>query len=219
MRQNETVTIIMEGAPGVGKSSLFTKFKEGEGRELYRKIAPGDIIRKEIKKGTELGQKVKEYSNAGQLVPDEIVNKMILPELISSDTINVLDGYPRTLVQAKAMFNAGIYPKMVISLRVPEEEIIRRLSKRRYCSKCGTGFTTMDGNNPPKVEGVCDICEGELTIRNDDKEEIIRERLKVYNSETYPVLEFFKQNNIPVNIIENTSENAYGLFEILMESI
>jgi len=153
-----------------------------------------------VAEGTELGKKAKEYMEAGKLVPDEVVIGIIEERLKQSDCEKgfILDGFPRTVPQAEALDK--VLEKMgrkidhVLTLDVPEEELIKRLTGRRTCKKCGAMYHTIF--NPPKVEGVCDKCGGELYQRPDDNEETVRSRLSVYEQQTRPLIDFYEKKGL-----------------------
>ena len=193
---------VLFGKPGAGKGTRLSEFLEGK-EESYEKISVGDLLRKARKEQTELGKKAESYMNSGGLVPDEIVNQIVI-DGIKSATKNVfLDGFPRTIGQAQAMIDAGIIPNKVVNFDVDDELVLFRARTRLVCESCGDTFTTHDFR-PPKVEGICDTCGGNLGRRKDDEEEVVKNRLKVYNSETYPVLDFFKNHGVEIFAIDNS---------------
>jgi len=168
-------------------------------------IATGDIFRNEVKRGTKLGKKAFPFVNKGGLVPDEITTG-VLKERISqpnSEKGFILDGYPRTIGQAKALDRMARID-LVIRLIVPEWVIIERLSNRRVCRDCGTIFNVK--YLKPRVEGVCDKCGGELYQREDDKPEVIRQRLTVYERQTQPLIEYYEDKTPILNIECNTPD-------------
>lgn len=185
--------IILLGPPGSGKGTQARFIIEKYG---ISGISTGDILRDEVKNKTELGLKAKEYMDAGKLVPDDLVIKMVEERLNKEGS--VLDGFPRTLSQAKSLdkildrINDRI--DYVIYIDISEEEIIKRMSGRRICKDCGSVYHLLF--NPPKVDGKCDLCEGELYQRDDDKEETIRKRLKVYEKDTKPLIKYYKDKGI-----------------------
>jgi len=167
-------------------------------------IAPGDIFRQEVKEGTELGRLVEGIMARGQLVPDDITVRIIEKRLNSPEAQKgfVLDGFPRNLAQAEALKSIlekkGQHLDLVIDLLVPQEELLERSRTRRVCSKCGRSYNLK--LNPPKVEGKCDVCGGDLVTRQDDKEDTVRERFRVYHEETEPLREYYMKSGILVSI-------------------
>jgi adenylate kinase len=163
-------------------------------------VSTGDMLREAVKKGTDLGKKAKEYMDAGKLVPDEVVIGIVKERLAQSDCGNgfILDGFPRTIPQAQALDEAlkGLGKKIdhVVNVAVPAEELVTRLTGRRTCRQCGSMFHVVF--NPPKKEGVCDKCGGELYQRDDDKEETIRQRLKVYEDQTSPLIDYYGRKGV-----------------------
>lgn len=200
--------IIMLGPPGAGKGTQAVKISEFLS---IPRIATGDIFRKAIANGTELGKKAEEYLKRGELVPDEIVNEIIKERISRPDCESgfILDGYPRTLNQAtaldKILYNLKRQIDLVINIDVSEENIIKRLSYRRTCKKCGAVYHLLF--NPPKQVDKCDKCGGELYQREDDKEDVIRNRLKVYYERTKPIIKYYKNKGILVNIDGNGDIN------------
>ena len=189
--------LIFLGPPGAGKGTQAKMLVERYG---IPQVSTGDILRAAVAEGTELGKKAKEYMEAGKLVPDEVVIGIIEERLKQSDCEKgfILDGFPRTVPQAEALDK--VLEKMgrkidhVLTLDVPEEELIRRLTGRRTCKKCGAMYHIIF--NPPKVEGVCDKCGGELYQRPDDNEETVRSRLSVYEQQTRPLIDFYEKKGL-----------------------
>lgn len=176
--------LIIFGPPGSGKGTYSSRLEKILG---IKHIATGDIFREEVEKESELGKKVKGYLEKGQLVPDEIVNEVIRVKIEESEKGFILDGYPRTLPQAEFLLSLTRIDA-VIRLVVPEWVIVERLSSRVICERCGKVYNLKFLK--PKVEGVCDACGGKLIQREDDKPEVIKERIKVYEEQTKPVLDF-----------------------------
>jgi len=191
----------MLGAPGAGKGTYASRLKEKLGVET---IATGDIFRELIKENSELGKKVKSYVEKGLLVPDEVVIEVLKQRLskIPRGKGFILDGFPRTMEQAK-MLDTITKIDVILMLDVPDWIIIERLSTRRICKNCGTVYNIR--YLKPKVEGVCDKCGGPLYQRSDDNEEVIKKRLQVYKEQTKPLIEFFKEKNIPFVISGTTT--------------
>lgn len=196
--------IIMLGAPGAGKGTQAKKIAE-----LCKipHISTGDIFRANIKEGTELGKKAKSYMDAGELVPDELVCDLVVDRIQQDDCTNgyILDGFPRTIPQAEALTNAlnAIEQKLAHALNfdVPDENIIKRMAGRRSCVGCGATYHVEF--NPPKVEGVCDVCGEELILRDDDKPETVTNRLNVYHKETQPLIDYYEKQGL-VSTIDGT---------------
>lgn len=184
--------IILLGAPGAGKGTQAVMLAEKTG---LLQVASGDLFRKALAEQTELGKKAKVYMDKGQLVPNEITIQMVLERLSKPDTAKgaVLDGFPRTLDQARALDEAmgkqGTSIDKVIYIKVNEEELLKRLGGRWICRKCQAPYHEVD--SPPKVKGVCDRCGGELYQRDDDKPETVKNRLKVYFAETAPLIDYY----------------------------
>jgi len=185
---------ILLGAPGAGKGTQADIIVK---EMSLPHVASGDLFRHALKNGTDLGKQAESYMKAGQLVPDEITIKMILERIAKDDCMSgcVFDGFPRTLEQAKALDAAlekqGKSIEKAIYIKVPESVLLDRLTGRWVCRTCQSPFHQQ--NQPPKKEGVCDKCEGELYQRADDKEETIKERLKVYFAQTMPLLEYYEK--------------------------
>jgi len=184
---------IMLGAPGAGKGTYASRLKEKLGVET---IATGDIFRELIKEKSELGKKVKGYVENGLLVPDEVVIEVLKQRLdkIPKNKGFILDGFPRTMEQAKMLDKITLID-VILMLDVPDWIIIERLSTRRICKNCGAVYNVKFLK--PKVEGVCDKCGGALYQRADDNPEVIKKRLQVYQEQTKPLIEFFKEKKIP----------------------
>lgn len=189
--------IIMLGAPGAGKG---TQAKKIAAKYQIPHVSTGDIFRANIKNGTELGMKAKGYMDAGGLVPDEITIGMLLDRIHEGDCANgyVLDGFPRTIPQAESLSEAlkdmGERVDYAVNIDVPDEEIISRMAGRRACLTCGATYNI--DYNPPKQEGICDICGEKLVLRDDDKPETVQKRLDVYHSQTQPLIEYYKKKGI-----------------------
>ncbi|ARF79948.1 adenylate kinase [Kitasatospora aureofaciens] len=194
--------IVLVGPPGAGK---------GTQAHLLAKtlsiphISTGDLFRANIGQGTPLGLEAKSYMDAGRLVPDEVTIGMAKDRMLQADAANgfLLDGFPRNLGQAKALdeflAEQGIELDGVLDLEVPEDEVVRRIAGRRLCRNDGGHVFHVD-YNPPKVEGVCDECGGELYQRSDDTEEKVRTRLEVYHTETEPIIDYYVQQGLVATI-------------------
>jgi len=189
--------LILLGAPGAGKGTQ----AEILSREYnIPTISTGNILRAAMKNGTPVGLKAKAYVEAGQLVPDEVIIGIIEERLAQSDCANgyILDGVPRTIPQAEAMEAKGIAVDCALSIEVADQTIIDRMSGRRTCKNCSQTFHVLF--NPPKQEGVCDFCGGELSIRKDDAPETVKNRLDVYHKETEPLKAFYEQRGKLISV-------------------
>ena len=189
--------LILLGAPGAGKGTQ----AEILSREYnIPTISTGNILRAAMKNGTPVGLKAKAFVEAGQLVPDEVIIGIIEERLAQSDCANgyILDGVPRTIPQAEAMEEKGIAVDCALSIEVADQTIIDRMSGRRTCQNCSQTFHVLF--NPPKQEGVCDFCGGELTIRKDDAPETVKNRLDVYHKETEPLKAFYEQRGKLISV-------------------
>ncbi len=177
------------GAPGAGKGTQARLLAERKG---IPHVSTGDILREAQEHGTPLGRQARDFMERGQLVPDDVVVGIVEDRLRNGDCVHgcILDGFPRTVTQARALERLGNPPTSVVALVVPEEELVRRLTGRRVCRACGTMFHVT--SNPPRVAGVCDRCRGELYQRDDDLESTIRRRLEVYAEQTAPVLKHYR---------------------------
>lgn len=181
--------LILLGAPGAGK---------GTQAEILSKIlnvptiSTGNILRAAMKNGTAVGLKAKEYVDAGKLVPDDVIIGIVKERLAQTDCENgyILDGVPRTIPQAQAMEEMGVVVDCALSIEVEDQLIIERMSGRRTCKDCSQTFHIV--SNPPKVEGICDFCGGELNIRKDDAPETVKSRLETYHRETEPLKSFYE---------------------------
>jgi adenylate kinase len=196
--------LILLGAPGAGK---------GTQAEVICKalnipaISTGNIIREALAQGTEMGLKAKSFMDAGQLVPDDVVIGIIKERLAKDDCANgfILDGFPRTIPQAEALDAMGVIIDRVIDIEVPDEKIAARMSGRRVCKDCGSSYHLE--YKAPKVEGVCDACDGELIQRKDDAPETVLDRLAVYHKQTEPLKDFYSKKGL-LRIVEGQEEIA-----------
>ena len=191
--------LILFGPPGSGKGTQSKLLQQSCIPGPH--ISTGDMLRTHIEARDEIGRESERLIKAGKLVPDETVNKLVENRLSQADTHDgmILDGYPRTLNQARVLLDLlgtyGFRPA-VVHLVVDRERIVRRLSGRRICPVCGTLDSLK--TNPPKVPGICDLDGAQLVTRPDDREEVIRERLAEYETQTRPLLDYFRQRGVPV---------------------
>lgn len=194
---------MLMGPPGAGKGT--------QGEQLARHLdvpryATGDMLRAARRAGTEMGRRAAEYMDAGELVPDEVILGIVREALDRPEAADgfVLDGFPRTLPQAEGLADVleerGEALDVVLYLDVPEEELVRRLSSRRVCAECGA-VTRVEG---PEDEDACEECGGELVQREDDRPETVRRRLEVYRDQTRPVLERYREADVPVREVDGT---------------
>ncbi|MEJ2182532.1 MAG: adenylate kinase [Nitrospirota bacterium] len=189
--------LVLLGAPGAGKGTQAKKLIEKYG---IPQISTGDLLRKAVADGTSLGKEAKAYMDKGELVPDSVVLGMVKERLDQPDAREgfILDGFPRNTAQAKALDEMlggmGMPLDGAISVDVPSGDLMKRLTGRRTCKQCGQMYNVYF--NPPRKEGVCDNCGGELFQRDDDREETIRKRLEVYEAQTAPLAEYYKDKGI-----------------------
>lgn len=212
--------IIMLGAPGAGKG---TQAKKIAAKYSIPHISTGDIFRSNIKNGTELGKKAKEYMDNGLLVPDELTVDLVIDRVGQEDCKNgyVLDGFPRTIPQAEALDRelrkAGTQIDYALDVEVPDENIVERMSGRRACVSCGATYHLVYA--APKADGICDICGKELTLREDDKPETVQKRLDIYHNQTKPLIDYYKNVGIlrEINGTVDIEEVFQSITEILGE--
>ena len=193
---NPGARIVILGKQGAGKGTQAVRLSR---HYVVPHVATGDTFRAAVRSGSEFGQKAKQYLDAGELVPDEIVIGMVRERLTKDDTTHrgfILDGFPRTVVQAQALMDI-LAPRsldVVINLEIITVEVLGRLASRRVCSDCGANYGVVD--NPPRVPGICDVCGGDVVQRDDDTELAIRRRLELYERETSPLIEWFKHKGL-----------------------
>ena len=187
------MNLILLGAPGAGKGTQAEVICD---KLQIPAISTGNIIREALKNGTELGQKAKSYMDSGALVPDEVVIAIIKERLAKDDCKNgfILDGFPRTVPQAKALTEMGVAIDVVLDLEVEDDKIVKRMSGRRVCLKCGASYHTE--YKKPAKEDVCDVCGDALSIRKDDAPEVVESRLKVYHEETEPLKDYYAEMGV-----------------------
>ena len=212
------MNLVFLGAPGAGKGTQAGILAKRIGLPV---ISTGYLLREAVKKETPYGLTAKFYMELGELVPDEVIIDIMHERLAMPDCEKgcVLDGMPRTIVQAEALDEADIEVDVAISIEIPDEVLIERISGRRSCPDCGTSFHVKAA--PPKVEGVCDECGGALLIRKDDEAETVRNRLTVFHRETEPLKDFYMARGILIVVdnmpgIEATTKvifEALGIFD------
>jgi adenylate kinase len=199
-KRRNVMNIILLGPPGSGKG---TQAKMIADKYKVKHISTGDILRENVRGGTTLGKEAKKFMDAGQLVPDQVLINIIKDRLAKPDVKSgwMLDGYPRTTPQAEALEkilpSLGQKMSVVLNVDVPDKELIGRLSGRRMC-KCGASYHIQF--NPPKKEGICDTCGGELYHRDDDKAEAIMKRLDAYHKQTQPLIDYYSKKGVIANI-------------------
>ena len=210
------MNIIMLGAPGAGKGTQAAVLCE---KLNIPTISTGNIIREALKNGTEMGLKAKSFMDAGQLVPDEVVIGIVKDRLQEDDCQNgyILDGFPRTIPQAEALDAMGADINCVIDIEVQDEVIVNRLSGRRVCENCGRPYHVV--SLKPKVDGVCDDCNGALVQRKDDQIDTIKNRLDIYHKETEPLVNYYKaQGKLKVVVgkdtVKATTEAVFKAIEV-----
>ncbi len=209
------MNIIMLGAPGAGKGTQAAVLCE---KLNIPTISTGNIIREALRSGTEMGLKAKSFMDAGQLVPDEVVIGIVKDRLQEDDCQNgyILDGFPRTIPQAEALDAMGADIDCVIDIEVDDDVIVKRLSGRRVCENCGRPYHVE--SLKPKVDGVCDDCNGALVQRKDDQIDTIKNRLDIYHKETEPLVNYYKaQGKLKVVVgkdtVKATTDEVFKVIE------
>lgn len=194
--------LIFLGAPGAGKGTQAEVVSERLGIPT---ISTGNIIREALKNGTDMGLQAKSFIDAGKLVPDDVVIGIIKDRLKDDDCKDgfILDGFPRTIPQAQALDSMGIEIDLVVDIEVSDKKIVKRMSGRRACLKCGATYHTE--YKQPKVEGICNVCGDSLTIRKDDKPEVVLDRLSVYHDQTEPLKDYYAAQG-KLKIVEGQEE-------------
>ena len=209
--------LVLLGAPGAGKGTQAEIISE---KYNIPTISTGNIIRAALKNGTEMGLKAKAYSDSGRLVPDEVVIGIIKERLAQGDCDGgfILDGFPRTIPQAEALDSMNITMDAVLSIEVADREIVKRMSGRRVCEKCGASYHVEF--KKPKSEGVCDACGGTLVIRKDDEPDTVHDRLDIYHKQTEPLKSYYEAQGKLITVkgqkkVEDTTALVLGaLLEI-----
>jgi len=210
--------IIMLGAPGAGKG---TQAKKISAKYSIPHISTGDIFRANIKSGTALGNEAKKYIDKGLLVPDELVVDLVADRLSQEDCVKgyVLDGFPRTIPQAKALDKVleseGKSIDSVIDVEVPDENIVQRMSGRRACVNCGATYHIVYA--PTEKENICDNCQGELILREDDKPETVQKRLNVYHEQTQPLIDYYTNKLIAIDGTMDIDDVFQSIVKVLGE--
>lgn len=203
------MNLILVGPPGVGKGS---QAKRLSNILNVPHISTGDMFRKHFAELTPLGKKAKEFIDNGLLVPDDVTNQMVVERLCESDSQNgfILDGYPRNLAQAdflnKLLEEKNVSIDYVIDIECENEVLVKRLTGRRVCTNCGAVYHI--DNNPPKVEGICDVCGSPLVHRKDDEEGTVRKRLEIYHEETFPLINYYTNKKLLLEINGNQTIEA-----------
>ncbi len=210
------MNLILMGAPGAGKGTQSAKISE---KYNIPAVSTGDMLRAAIKAGTELGLSAKEYMDAGKLVPDDVVVGIIKDHLSTEACANgfILDGFPRTIPQAEALEGMGVKIDVVLSIEVPDDKIIARMSGRRVCA-CGASYHVE--YIKPAVDGICDKCGAKLYIRDDDRAETVANRLKTYHAQTEPLKDFYAErgNLVCVEGQEEVADTTALVLEALAKT-
>lgn len=212
------MNLMVFGAPGAGKGTQAQFLTQKYG---IPQISTGEILREAIVDRTEMGMKAKKFIDNGKLVPDSTMIGVVKDRLLDDDCKNgfILDGFPRTIGQAKAleklMKSLGIFLDKVISFDVPENLIIGRITGRRVCPACGASFHV--AFHPPKIEDICDSCHNGLIVRKDDNIETVKTRLEAYYTQTAPLLSFYKQRNILLEL--DGDNNIKNITEEMLEAL
>ncbi len=186
--------IVLLGPPGSGKGTQAERLEDELG---FVRLSTGDLLREAVRNQTELGKQAKEFMDKGQLVPNELVIGLMKERIDNMEGGYILDGFPRTVEQAEVLESITSIDH-AINLDVDDDELVSRLTKRRSCPECNAVFHLL--YKPPKAEGVCDRCNGELYQRSDDTEETVRNRLKVYRESTFPLIEFYGKRGVLRNL-------------------
>lgn len=183
--------IILFGAPGCGKGTQADALEKQYG---YKKISTGDLVRAEVAAQTSIGLEIKALTEMGRLAPDETILMLLKNRLAQGDLLNgyILDGFPRTLAQAEELSRMTVDTETAIYLNIVNEDVVvGRLTSRLTCSQCGAIFNSV--TNPPRKQGLCDLCGGPIRQRADDNEETVRRRINVYREQTQPVIDYYQR--------------------------
>ncbi len=212
--KNQRLAIIMLGPPGAGKGTQARMMSEAL---KVPHISTGDILREALRNKTELGQKAKAFMDSGLLVPDELVDAIVAERIGRADCDNgvILDGYPRTIPQAEFLRSVLEKDKtkiLTLGVKVGNNELIKRLSSRWTCAKCGKMFNAI--LDPGKAEGACDECRAALVQRKDDAPEVVAERLQVYEQKTAPLIQYYKDQGLYVEV--NGERAVDEIFDFIM---
>ncbi len=208
------MNIVIFGPPGAGKGTQAGLIVQ---RVDIPQVSTGDIFRRHLKEGTELGKKAKSYMESGALVPDELVFDIAKDRLLEPDCADgaLLDGFPRSLPQAvfldKWLHGRDDRVHLVVNLQVPDEEVVKRMGGRRSCLNCGATYHVTW--NPPASEGVCDRCGKELIQRSDDLEATVRDRLKAYHEQTSPIVDHYREQGVVADV------DGVGSIEVIFEQV
>ena len=208
------MNLILLGAPGAGKGTQAELLME---KLHIPSISTGNMLREAMKNGTDLGKQVKQYMDGGLLVPDELILGIVAERVAEPDCANgfILDGVPRTLAQAEALEAKGVRIDHVVSIELSDEVIEGRMTGRRVCAKCGASYHVVA--NPPKTEGVCDLCGGELVIRKDDAPETVRKRLEVYHASTEVLKDYYAKEG-KLRLVDG-NQSIEGAFQDVLSAI
>jgi len=208
--------VILLGPPGSGKGTQADLIQQSYG---FPKISTGDLLRKEVELGTDLGKKVGQEMKAGRLVSDELVLELVEKRIGSDDCRQgyVLDGFPRTLNQARLLEKVEANrPETAFEFKINEKEILRRLSGRMVCLQCGAVYNI--DNNRPQADGLCDLCGSKLVVREDDRPEVIRERIRLYLETIAPLIDYYSSKNVLFEInAEDTAENIFRAIQAVLD--